>query len=767
MPHHHARELLLKLCLGMVVVMIVYLPLSFGSQAVHRELAQETLIAFLSVIGAAWAGIGMRRTCSPLNALLFSVFSFQAVVHFLQDAQILLWPESLLDMGSAAYMLAASTDVQLTFVLLCVGVLLRSRTMSFRSTVLLALAAGSAAALAHSLTVAFAVECLDDFGLNAASLLLGVISLSLMFLLSMSLLRSSESLDDIDRYWMIAGLVLLGAASTVMIHDVGASSSLYGLSFRAGSLLTMALAVAVKTQTADGIGLLDSHLAPVLTSAMAIFPYAVILAVEATTPVADLPNLGAYQLVHIIMAGLCLIMAFLLYRYVQRMPVLILYPVAGLFAFWGIAHAVTAVVSIGPVAAALGESRYPYIMGGMVSISVIVRAGYWAHKQTVSRVVAQPKRWVLTRPGVFAALLFLGVAAEQMLVPVDVSGAFDAPARVALLTTSLIATGGAVPLSYLIVRQKRTWRSLEGFSSSFIAVLLIPLILKSVFPDFSPGWWSAELVGLFALLLMPAIVGLLYIDALSSARQSERHANLYSDLLMHDISNMHQAALISLSLCEVDGVPEASRSVALDDARRSLTRAMEIVSNVRSISSAKAGNGDPLAPVDLVRAIDTAHQHMLLQMPVEKIDFALSAPESECLVVADDLLPNLFYNLMINAARYSPDSPTIRVEILIGQLRGRRCWETRITDHGRGIEPARKAKLFERFMDGADGVGLGLAVAYALVQRYSGEITVYDRVEGDYTKGTIFAVSLPASFQSSPLVKAAMGSTQQETIEHT
>jgi signal transduction histidine kinase len=283
-----------------------------------------------------------------------------------------------------------------------------------------------------------------------------------------------------------------------------------------------------------------------------------------------------------------------------------------------------------------------------------------------------------------------------------------------------------------------------------MGVLLIPLILKSVFRDYSAGWWSAELMGLFALLMMPAVVGLLYVEALSNARTSERIANLYSDLMMHDISNMHQAALISLSLCEMDGIPDPSRDMALDDARRSLTRAVEIVADVRSISSARAGHGEHLGPVDLIQAIGTAHQHMQLQVSAERVDFEMSVPDTDCMVVADELLPSLFYNLMINAAKYSPEVPVIRVGICLEQLRGRPCWVTRIIDHGRGIEPARKTKLFERFMDGADGTGLGLAVAHALTQSYSGEISVDDRVKGDYMKGTVFTVTLPAYFENAP-----------------
>ena len=63
---------------------------------------------------------------------------------------------------------------------------------------------------------------------------------------------------------------------------------------------------------------------------------------------------------------------------------------------------------------------------------------------------------------------------------------------------------------------------------------------------------------------------------------------------------------------------------------------------------------------------------------------------------------------------------------------------------GRGIEPERKQSLFNRFMDGADGTGLGLWVVQVLTESFGGKIEVMDRVEGSYSQGSVFVVTLPA-----------------------
>lgn len=71
-------------------------------------------------------------------------------------------------------------------------------------------------------------------------------------------------------------------------------------------------------------------------------------------------------------------------------------------------------------------------------------------------------------------------------------------------------------------------------------------------------------------------------------------------------------------------------------------------------------------------------------------------------------------------------------------------WATRVIDFGKVIEPEKKATLFQRFMEGAEGTGLGLSMVYALTDAFGGTIVVSDRVEGDYTQGTVFTVTLPA-----------------------
>ncbi|RJQ38568.1 MAG: ATP-binding protein [Dehalococcoidia bacterium] len=71
-----------------------------------------------------------------------------------------------------------------------------------------------------------------------------------------------------------------------------------------------------------------------------------------------------------------------------------------------------------------------------------------------------------------------------------------------------------------------------------------------------------------------------------------------------------------------------------------------------------------------------------------------------------------------------------------------------VRDHGRGISPADKAKLFQSFerlqenSSNKPGLGLGLLVCKRLVEAHGGKIWV----ESELGTGSTFYFSLPTAF---------------------
>jgi signal transduction histidine kinase len=121
-------------------------------------------------------------------------------------------------------------------------------------------------------------------------------------------------------------------------------------------------------------------------------------------------------------------------------------------------------------------------------------------------------------------------------------------------------------------------------------------------------------------------------------------------------------------------------------------------------------------------------------------------------VMADELLDELFLNLIVNAVKYT-DSNYVPVEITIdkeddGSSNNAKRLKITISDFGHGIPNDLKVKIFERYdpiipSSAPEGSALSLFIVKKLIDNYKGEIHLRNRVPDDFTKGTVFTVLLP------------------------
>ena len=132
--------------------------------------------------------------------------------------------------------------------------------------------------------------------------------------------------------------------------------------------------------------------------------------------------------------------------------------------------------------------------------------------------------------------------------------------------------------------------------------------------------------------------------------------------------------------------------------------------------------------------------------------FEAKQPVSE--VIADAAqLQQVVTNLVVNAVQASPESSAVEIDLRMAlgarrpgpesahePARGFAC--ITITDQGTGMDEHTLARIFEPFFttkDVGEGTGLGLAVAYGIVQEHGGFITV----ESKLGEGSRFEVYLP------------------------
>ena len=122
---------------------------------------------------------------------------------------------------------------------------------------------------------------------------------------------------------------------------------------------------------------------------------------------------------------------------------------------------------------------------------------------------------------------------------------------------------------------------------------------------------------------------------------------------------------------------------------------------------------------------------------------AVTAPDERLMVDGDPVrLEQVWYNLIQNAIKYSPNGGTIQVTITAS----RNAAQIAIADQGLGIVPEAIPHLFERFYraertdeHSISGMGVGLFVTHEIVAQHDGAIRV-ESVEGH---GSTFTVTLP------------------------
>jgi signal transduction histidine kinase len=116
-------------------------------------------------------------------------------------------------------------------------------------------------------------------------------------------------------------------------------------------------------------------------------------------------------------------------------------------------------------------------------------------------------------------------------------------------------------------------------------------------------------------------------------------------------------------------------------------------------------------------------------------------PDLPAAVVDPAQLQQVFMNIIVNAAEAMDGAGT-----LIATTRfepASRMIHVAISDTGRGIRPEDLERVFDPFFStkpSGQGVGLGLAISYRIVQEHRGSISVQSEVG----RGTTFTVSLPA-----------------------
>ncbi len=236
-----------------------------------------------------------------------------------------------------------------------------------------------------------------------------------------------------------------------------------------------------------------------------------------------------------------------------------------------------------------------------------------------------------------------------------------------------------------------------------------------------------------------AATGFSFVDH-EEAETREAFLGTVSHELKTPITILRLSTQLLMRHLSQDSEPDPARSqVLLKAVDRQSEKLSRLITYLLDVS--RTGSGSfPLEVQDtdlvpFVQAIVHEQQSLTDRHPM-----TLTAPPELSARVDPERMEQVFFNLLDNAVKYSPDGGPIDVEL--GQPDGSNILIS-IHDRGVGVAPELREHMFDRFSQAHDptkpGLGLGLYICRRIVDLHGGELTAEFPQDG----GTRMVVSLP------------------------
>jgi two-component system sensor histidine kinase KdpD len=192
-------------------------------------------------------------------------------------------------------------------------------------------------------------------------------------------------------------------------------------------------------------------------------------------------------------------------------------------------------------------------------------------------------------------------------------------------------------------------------------------------------------------------------------------------------------------------IDEEDRAELLATILSASDRLDRLVANLLDLSRLQAGAAEPdrhlVSPDELVAgALD--------ELGPEGAAVEVALPDDSGSVLVDaHQVQRALVNLVENALKYSPDAEPVRVQVTTTHSEA----AIRVIDHGPGVEPAERDRIFEPFQRGSrserPGAGLGLAIARGFAEANGGTLAVESRAG----QGATFVLRFPVVEQPEPV----------------
>ena len=262
---------------------------------------------------------------------------------------------------------------------------------------------------------------------------------------------------------------------------------------------------------------------------------------------------------------------------------------------------------------------------------------------------------------------------------------------------------------------------------------------------------AGQLIG-FSKIIRDATEERMAADALRRAKEEAETANHAKDhflaVLSHELRTPLTPILTAVHLLELRQDLPAYVVAQLEVVRRNAELEARLIDDLLDITGIARGKlAVSFAPVDLYPLLESTLEMSRSDMQIKRLSLKTRFEARRSRLFADGArIQQVIWNLVRNAVKFTPAGGAIEVRVWNP---GPATVAVAVKDTGIGIEPEALPRIFSAF-EQADasitqrfgGLGLGLAIAHALVQKHDGTLTAES---AGRHQGATFTLMLPVA----------------------
>lgn len=207
--------------------------------------------------------------------------------------------------------------------------------------------------------------------------------------------------------------------------------------------------------------------------------------------------------------------------------------------------------------------------------------------------------------------------------------------------------------------------------------------------------------------------------------------------LLHEVNNPVNYSLMAIHAAMMEAQAAPSNELLLEsltDAKAGMQRVQGIVSDLKTFAYQKPGGRESDRIFLMEKAVQSALR--LTSFELKGVHVAVELPQDTHVRGDEPAIIGVLINLLSNAVLAVRKADRAEPSIVLRGVNEKGRLKLTLRDNGTGIRPENLTRVFEPFFTTREvgkGLGLGLSVSYAIVQRHGGMLTVASE-EGAWTE---------------------------------